>query len=396
MKPVNVTQLNRYIKTALEHDPLLTNISVVGEVSNLKYHSSGHVYFSMKDSTSTLRCFLPESKAAYMDFLLEEGMRITASGRIYLYEKGGYYSLNIRDIRPEGEGAMAAAFEKLKKKLDAEGLFDQKRKKSLPLFPKTVGICTSSTGAAVWDMIRTIKNKNNYADIVICPCAVQGEGAAADIAKAIKAMENRAVQPDVIIVGRGGGSMEDLWAFNEEVTARAMAACSIPVISAVGHETDFTIADFVADMRAATPTAAAEAAVPDIRDLEAEMAFMINDAEQRLKNRVGSAETAVRAFSPEGLVRMLKNKVLLLENRCDGYYRTAESLFSARIQREEARVEKLMAAAEAMNPDNILKRGYAAVTDEEGRLIKSVSQTGVGDRVKIRLSDGSINAEVTG
>ena len=395
MKPVNVTQLNRYIKTALEHDPLLTNISVVGEVSNLKYHSSGHIYFSLKDSTSTIRCFVPESRATYMDFLLEEGMKITASGYIYLYEKGGYYSLNIRDIRPDGEGAMAAAFEKLKKKLGGEGLFDPERKKPIPLFPRTVGICTSQTGAAVWDMIRTIKNKNNYCDIIICPCSVQGEGAAADIAKAIKAMENRPVPPDVLIVGRGGGSMEDLWAFNEEITARAIADCRIPVISAVGHETDFTIADFVADMRAATPTAAAEAAVPDIVGLETEMAFMIQEAENRIKNRLKSAESRVEVFSPEGLVRMLTNKVLLLENRCDSHIKTAEALLSARIQREEARVEKLMAGAEAMNPYHILGRGYAAVTDSEGRLVKSAAQTGKGDRLRIRLSDGTINAEVT-
>ena len=266
IKPVSVSQLNGYIKRILQTDPLLGNVSVVGEVSNLKYHGSGHVYFTLKDANSKISCFLPHDRAEALRYELSEGMEITASGYIYLYERGGSYSLNIRDIEVAGLGNLAIAFEKLKSKLEAEGLFDPAKKKAIPSFPEKIAVVTSETGAAVRDILKIIKNRNNYVDVLIYPVLVQGPAAAGEIAAAINHINEKWPDTDTIITGRGGGSMEELWAFNEEIVARAIYASAIPVISAVGHETDFTIADFVADRRAETPTAAAHMAVPDINE----------------------------------------------------------------------------------------------------------------------------------
>ena len=257
IKPVKVSQLNGYIKRILQTDPLLGNVSVIGEISNLKFHGSGHVYFSMKDEGSRLNCFLPADRAQNLRYELSEGMEITASGYIYLYERGGSYSLNIRDIEVAGLGNLSIAFEKLKAKLEAEGLFDKEHKKEIPFFPEKIAVVTSETGAAVRDILKIIKSRNNYVDVLIYPVLVQGPSAAGEIAHAIADINEKWPDIDTIITGRGGGAMEELWAFNEEIVARSIYASKIPVISAVGHETDFTIADFVADRRAETPTAAA-------------------------------------------------------------------------------------------------------------------------------------------
>ena len=264
VKPVKVSQLNGYIKRILQTDPILGNVSVVGEISNLKFHGSGHVYFSMKDEGSRLNCFLPSERAESLRYELSEGMEITASGYIYLYERGGSYSLNIRDIEVAGLGNLSIAFEKLKEKLGKEGLFDAEHKKEIPFFPEKIAVVTSESGAAIRDILKIIKNKNNYVDILIYPVLVQGPAAAGEIAEAICDINENCPDVDTIIVGRGGGAMEELWAFNEEIVARSIYNSNIPVISAVGHETDVTISDFVADRRAETPTAAANLAVPDL------------------------------------------------------------------------------------------------------------------------------------
>ena len=256
LKPIRVGQLNNYIGRVLKTDPILGNVSVIGEISNLKFHGSGHVYFSLKDEASKVNCFLAASNLERISCPMEEGMEIIASGYISVYERGGYYSLNIRDIEVNGEGQLAIQFEKLKAKLEKEGLFAAENKKLLPAFPSKIAVVTSETGAAVRDIIRTIKNKNDYVDILVYPVLVQGPAAAKDIADAITDINENYRDIDVIIKGRGGGSMEELWAFNEEMVARSIFASEIPVISAVGHETDFTISDFTADFRAATPTRA--------------------------------------------------------------------------------------------------------------------------------------------
>ena len=249
IKPIKVSQLNSYIKRVLQLDPLLSNVSVIGEVSNLKKHSSGHVYFTMKDEASKVNCFLPNDVLNNLNFELAEDMEITASGHIYLYERGGTYSLNVKDIKIEGLGNLGIAFENLKKKLAEEGLFDDKLKKQIPFFPRNIAVVTSETGAAINDIITIIKKRNNVVNILIYPVLVQGPNAAREISKAIDEINDKLSYFDLIITGRGGGSMEELWAFNEEVVARSIFNSKIPVISAVGHETAFTISDFVADKK---------------------------------------------------------------------------------------------------------------------------------------------------
>ena len=267
LKPVKVSQLNNYIKRILQSDPILGSVSVIGEISNLKFHNSGHVYFSLKDEKSRINCFLAADNVDAVEDMLVEGNEVTARGYIYLYERGGSYSLNVRTMESAGRGDLAAAFEKLKAKLEKEGIFDPAHKKVLPFFPQKVAVVTSPTGAAVRDIVKIITGRNDCVDIVIYPVLVQGPYAAEEIAHAIKDINENHSDVDIIITGRGGGSMEELWAFNEECVARSIYGSDIPVISAVGHETDFTISDFAADRRAETPTAAAQMAVPDTKEL---------------------------------------------------------------------------------------------------------------------------------
>lgn len=394
MKPIKVSQINKYIKTVLQSDPLLSKISVIGEVSNLKFHSSGHVFFSMKDSTSRINCFIAAGKVDYLQFCPEEGAEIVASGYIYLYEKGGSYSLNISDIRIEGEGNLAVAFEKLKKRLEKEGLFSPEFKKTIPPFPKTVGIVTSATGAAVWDMIRTIKNKNNCVDIILCPCLVQGDGAAADIEAAINAFNSMEEPPDVLIVGRGGGSAEELWAFNEERVAKSIFSSKIPVISAVGHETDFTIADFVADLRAATPTAAAEAAVPDIGEIRFELDRIKEEIRRSMERKIEYLSNLIDRYDPKHMAAEVKARIQADENRVDALMKDAVMLFKERLHREELRIEKLKSQLDTMNPERIMELGFGAISDCDEKLIKSVSRLKIGDSINIDMYDGRIKCVV--
>lgn len=366
MKPVSVSQLNAYIKRIVQADPLLGNISVVGEVSNLKYHETGHVYFSMKDESSKINCFLPSEVVAAMRCELANGMEITASGYISIYEKGGTYSLNIRDIEVSGQGSLGIAFEKLKEKLFKEGLFDVKYKKPLPKFPEKIVLVTSGSGAAVNDMIKVIKTKNNIVDIMIYPVLVQGEGAARDIAAAIKSINERFPETDIIITGRGGGSIEELWAFNEEIVARSIFESKIPIISAVGHEIDITIADFAADVRAATPTSAAQLAVPDINEL---------------KNYVGSLKRGL----DDAIERYIVNKRRLL----DVYNINAFiKIFENKIELCEAEIKSFKVKLDSLNPANIMSLGYGAVLDKNGVLKGSVSAFLPGDELSVVFSDG--------
>ena len=394
MKPIQVSQLNRYIKTVFQNEPLLSNIPVIGEITGIKYHNTGHVYFSLKDKGSVIRCFLPADRVRFLKYTLEDGMQIVAEGYVSVYEKGGYYSLNVRNVRIEGEGDLAAAFEALKKKLAGEGLFDEKYKKKLPAFPEKVGIITSQTGAAVRDIIRTIKNKNAVADILLCPCLVQGDGASRDIAEAIRAVNRMADPPDVLIVGRGGGSMEDLWAFNEEQVARSIFESAIPVISAVGHETDFTIADFAADARAATPTAAAEMAVPDTAELKLLLDRHWSDSERSLDRRIVNLEDAMDAASPRNLIRHLEYRIETAFSRIDRMMQDSIASFRDCVHREELKIEKIKSQVESMDPMRILSRGYGIVTDPSGAYIRSVKETGPGDRIRVRLTDGELDCRV--
>ena len=395
LKPIKVGQLNSYIGRVLKTDPILGNVSVVGEVSNLKFHSSGHVYFSLKDKSSKVNCFLAASNLERITCPLEEGMEIVASGYISVYERGGYYSLNIRDIEVNGEGQLAVQFEKLKAKLEKEGLFSAENKKPLPEFPSKVAVVTSETGAAVRDIIRTIKNKNDYVDILVYPVLVQGPAAAGDIAGAIRDLNDNYNDIDVIITGRGGGSMEELWAFNEEVVARSIFDSVIPVISAVGHETDFTISDFTADFRAATPTASAEMAVPDTRELREHLDSMKDSLAESLLQSVEIRRNRLAALDPNAFAKGISTRIAYEQMNADRIIESMGESLAARISSGRERIELLKALIDASDPKSILSRGYSVVTDEEGHIVSRAEELKVGQNVNIETGSGSAGAEIT-
>ncbi|MBO4725224.1 MAG: exodeoxyribonuclease VII large subunit [Firmicutes bacterium] len=371
MKPITVAQLNSYVKRILSGDPVLSNVSVEGEISGVKYHPTG-VYFTLKDASSKLSCYISPSTSRNLSVKLEDGLKAVAHGSVSVYERGGTYSLYIKDIEPAGIGALAEAFEKLKKKLEAEGLFDEAHKKPIPEFPKKVAVVTSPTGAAVQDIKKIITAKNDFVDILIYPVLVQGPGAPADIADAIRFINANMTDIDVMIVGRGGGSIEELWAFNEEIVARAIYDSDIPVISAVGHETDFTISDFVADRRAETPTAAANMAVPDTNELRMYLEDKKTKLLDNLKQNIASKEERVRLAGLDAMKREMLSKIAICELKCKGFRDTLEQL----------------------NPLSIMDRGYAALTDESGKLITSAKEVAAGGKVKARVRDGEISMTV--
>lgn len=372
MKPVSVTQLNAYIKRVVQTDPLLGNVSVIGEASNIKYHESGHVYFTMKDEGGKINCFLPADKVRSLRYELEGGMEVTASGYIYVYEKGGTYSLNVRDIEVTGQGDLSIAFEKLKAKLFAEGVFDARRKKPLPKFPRKIAIVTSGSGAAVEDMLKIITSRNDMVDVLVFPVLVQGKGAAQDISFAINEINKEFPDTDIIITGRGGGSIEELWAFNEEIVARSIYESEIPVISAVGHEIDVTISDFAADVRAETPTAAAQLAVPDT----AELKLYVNSLKKNLDD---AAE------------RCLESRARLLEVYNIGAF---TKNFENKIDLCMAAANALKVRLDSLNPANIMSLGYGAILDNGGILRGTASAFGPGDLLTVVFSDGSAECSV--
>ncbi|MDD6764512.1 MAG: exodeoxyribonuclease VII large subunit [Firmicutes bacterium] len=396
LKPVPVGQLNNYIGRVLKTDPILSNISVVGEISNLKYHSSGHVYFSLKDDSSRVNCFLSWGNLQNISCPLEEGMEVVAAGFISVYERGGYYSLNVRDIEVNGRGQLAAAFEKLKAKLGEEGLFREEHKKELPFFPLKIAVVTSETGAAVRDIIRTIKNKNKVVDILVYPVLVQGPAASGEISSAIDDINVNHKDVDVIITGRGGGSMEDLWAFNEEAVARSIYESEIPVISAVGHETDFTISDFIADRRAATPTAAAEMAVPDTGELEAELDRISLEMTSDLGLAIARRKERLEALNPTAFARNLKSRILYEQVNADRLIEVMGDAMNNRLVSARNRVEMLREFIESSNPKAILARGYSVVTDNSGKIIRSTDELSEGLGVNIETGNGTAEAVITG
>ncbi len=396
LKPVPVGQLNNYIGRVLKTDPILSNISVVGEISNLKYHSSGHVYFSLKDDSSRVNCFLSWGNLQNISCPLEEGMEVVAAGFISVYERGGYYSLNVRDIEVNGRGQLAAAFEKLKAKLGEEGLFREEHKKELPFFPLKIAVVTSETGAAVRDIIRTIKNKNKVVDILVYPVLVQGPAASGEISSAIDDINVNHKDVDVIITGRGGGSMEELWAFNEEAVARSIYESEIPVISAVGHETDFTISDFIADRRAATPTAAAEMAVPDTGELEAELDRISLEMTSDLGLAIARRKERLEALNPTAFARNLKSRILYEQVNADRLIEAMGDAMNNRLVSARNRVEMLREFIESSNPKAILARGYSVVTDNSGKIIRSTHELSEGLGVNIETGNGTAEAVITG
>lgn len=372
LKPITVTQLNHYISRVLTTDPLLGNLTVTGEISNLKYHSSGHLYFSISDENSKINCFFPAQYARGLHYELGDGLAVIIHGYLNVYKKGGTYTLFVRSIEIAGEGNLAMAFQMLKEKLDAEGLFDPAHKKTIPRFPRRIGIVTSNTGAAVRDIIRIIESRTSLTDMIVFPVLVQGSEAAADIAATIDMINRDFDDIDTLIVGRGGGSMEDLWAFNEEIVARAIYRSRIPVISAVGHEIDFTIADFVADRRAETPTAAAEMAVPDIRELM-----------QRAESWQNS------------LMADLKKKVSYADLRAEKMFAEMRHVLQGRVNAYRHELESCRLLLDENHPYRVLRKGYAVLEDAAGRNLASIGDLRDGQSYRLKLKDGSATFRVT-
>jgi exodeoxyribonuclease VII large subunit len=390
---LTITQINEYIRGKMDADGLLNAVAVKGEISNYKLYPSGHHYFTLKDENSALRCVMFKGNAARLRFRPENGMKIIAMGKISVFPRDGAYQLYATAMAMDGVGDLYAAFEQLKKKLAAEGLFDPAHKKPIPTFPGTIGIITSSAGAAVHDMLRILNKRYPLAQVRLLPVRVQGVEAPGEIAAAI-GYANHFKLADLLIVGRGGGSIEDLWAFNDERVAYAIFHSQIPVISAVGHEPDVTISDFVADLRAATPSNAAELAVPDrealTQNLDAMSAAMANALTRQIRSarqhlNVLSQSPALQ--SPDGYLQQRHKQLELLTNRLIA----AENQI---IARNNHRFIGLTSKLDAMSPLKVLTRGYSMVQDREGEVIRSVSQVEIGQRVDVKLSDGSFSATV--
>ena len=390
---LSITQLNEYIRGRMDADPLLNTVAVRGEISNYKQYPSGHHYFTLKDEASALRCVMFKGNALRLRFRPENGMKVIAVGKVSVYPRDGAYQLYCVSLTVDGVGDLYVAFEQLKKKLAAQGLFDPAHKKPLPRYPGRIGIITSSAGAAVHDMLRILNKRYPLSRVYLLPVRVQGAQAPGEIVSAIR-YANYYKLADLLIVGRGGGSIEDLWAFNDEQVALAIYHSQIPVISAVGHEPDVTISDYVADLRAATPSNAAELAVPD-RDalrqsLDAQVSTMAAALTRQLKasrQHLSALAASPALQSPTGYLEQRAQQVLLLKNR----------LISAQNQSIAVRKQKYIAAAaklDAMSPLKVLIRGYSMTQREDGTVVRSVSQVEPGERVRISLEDGTLRATV--
>ena len=384
----SITQINQYIASKLDNDPMLENVAVRGEISNYKLYPSGHHYFTLKDEGGALKCVMFKGNAFRLRFRPENGMQIIAVGKIGVFPRDGAYQLYCSSLTVDGVGDLHAAFEQLKKKLAAQGLFDPAHKKPIPRFPGVIGIVTSAAGAALHDMLRILKKRYPLSKVLLLPARVQGVEAPGEIAAAIR-YANAHRLADLLIVGRGGGSMEDLWAFNEEIVAHAIYESQIPVISAVGHEPDVTISDYVADLRAATPSNAAELAVPDQDALRQSLDTMsvvmatalnrhIKSADQRLKLLAASASLK----SPHAYLEQRRNTLMYLNQRLIG---AENRILDNRSRNFIAMTAKL----DAMSPLKVLSRGYAMTQKDGGEVVRSVSQLRVGDRLTVTLSDGS-------
>lgn len=388
-KVATVSQINGYVKKILDHNIILNNVWIKGEISNFKHHYSGHMYITLKDEGGVLKAVMFRSAAQTLSFEPSDGMKVLARGRISVYEAGGSYQLYIEEMIPDGVGELYIAYEQLKKQLGEEGLFDEIHKKPIPEFPKKIGVVTASTGAAVRDIINVITRRYPMAEIIIYPAQVQGVGAAQSIVNAIEYF-NATEGADTLIVGRGGGSIEDLWAFNEEITARAIFASKIPIISAVGHETDFTIADFAADMRAPTPSAAAEIAVPSAIELRNRASNCQNRISQNIAKRIESSRLLLKRFK----MRTPKERVEDLNLRLDSLVRQMANSLKMKTMAGRGILAADAAKLDALSPLQTLSRGYSIPTKHDGTVIRSVKEVKPGDEFTLRLKDGNTDCIV--
>lgn len=389
---LTVTQLNNYVKKLIEDDECLNAFFLSGEISNFKRHTSGHLYMSLKDGTGVVRAVMFAQSAARLRFKPEDGIKVIIRGRASVYTRDGSFQVYIDDMQPDGLGSLNLAFEQLKEKLRKEGLFDASKKKALPRFPNKIGVITSPTGAAIRDILSVLKRRYPVAEVVFCPTAVQGAGAAAEIAAAIE-LFNKKRAAQLLIVGRGGGSLEELWAFNEEALARAVALSDIPIISAVGHETDFTICDLVADFRAPTPSAAAESAVPDMVELK----ILLNSNKEYmfrlLKDRISRKREQLNS---QKRCRALQNPLVLTDEarqRTDRFYQNITFLIEARLSSEREKLKGSCGKLSALSPLEVLSRGYSIVFNKDA-IITDAKQLSDNSEISVRFNKGSARALV--
>ncbi|MBP3447873.1 MAG: exodeoxyribonuclease VII large subunit [Clostridia bacterium] len=391
MDVLTITELNLYIKGIIETDKLLSNVTVKGEISNFKHHSSGHMYLSLKDDGGVIRAVMFRYSAQKLRFRPENGMQVVVSGKVSVYERDGQYQIYIEEMMPDGVGALYVAYEQLKAQLEQEGLFSPQYKKPIPKYPETIGIVTSPTGAAIRDILNILKRRFPYTKVYLYPALVQGEGAAESIVKGLRFFDGRV---DTVITGRGGGSIEDLWAFNEEIVARQIFSMKTPVISAVGHETDFTIADFVADRRVPTPSAAAEIAVPSGQELGKFLKIVDGRLYSALVGKLESSQKELKLLLEK---EVLKNPLAVYDVKrmqIDSYSMQMENTYRKLIHSQRERFVRNVAKLDALSPLKILERGYSVASDSEGNPASSVSAFRVGDSVTVTMSDGALNCNI--
>ena len=390
--PISVTELNKYIKNKIDSDEVLNNVLVKGEISNYKHHYTGHLYFTLKDENSLIKCIMFKNSAVRLKFEPRDGMKVMAFGTVSVFERDGVYQIYVKAMQEDGMGSLYKAYEELKAKLEKEGLFDVNHKKQIPTFPKCIGVLTSNTGAVIKDIINVSTRRNPNVYIKLLPVPVQGEGAAEKIADAIKLMNDKQLA-DVIIIARGGGSLEDLWPFNEEIVARAIYDSKLPVISAVGHETDFTIADFVADLRAPTPSAAAELAVPNISDLVLKLDSYSNRFKLALKKKVELMrlryEKCMNSRVFKEPTQKINEKYMIIDLKIKSIQNSMMSIYKDKKTNMIKQISKL----DALSPLKTLTRGYSII-QKNGKVIKSVSDVKKDDEVDLRLTDGIAKAKI--
>lgn len=391
--PITVTDLNKYIKGRIDNDEMLNNVLVKGEISNFKNHYTGHMYFTLKDENSLIKCVMFKTYTTHLSFMPKDGMKVIVLGGVSVFERDGVYQIYAKAMKEDGLGNLYVAYEELKNKLSNEGLFDEKYKKSIPFMPKTIGVLTSNTGAVIRDIINVSTRRNPNVNIRLYPVPVQGSGAGEKIAEGIEFM-NKNKLADVLIIGRGGGSIEDLWPFNEEVVARAIFNSKIPIISAVGHETDFTIADFVADLRAPTPSAAAELAVANIDDVRENLRAYNNRYKVSLKKKIElmkmSYEKCMTRQAFKNPTQKINEQYMLIDMKV----KSLQNSILLKIKEDKTKFVKEVAKLDALSPLKTLTRGYSIISKQDGRIAKEVRDLSQGEKVSIRLSDGKVDAQV--
>ena len=392
-KVFSVSDINGYVKNMLEDDYVLRNVYIKGEISNFTHHSSGHMYFTLKDKEGAVSAVMFRASASTLTFEPKEGMMVIVRASVSMYVKTGQYQIYVSEMEVSGRGTLHEAFEQLKNKLDKEGLFDEQFKKPIPYFPRTIGVITSGTGAAIRDILNITKRRNPGAKIYVYPVLVQGEGAAGDISSAIEAMNEHGLC-DVLIVGRGGGAIEDLWAFNEEIVARAIFNSAIPIISAVGHETDFTIADFVASLRAPTPSAAAELATPDVAELQRRINQYTLRMEKDIYKLLEYKAHILRMYTSRPVLAQAGEYFARAGQELDVLHSRLQEIITMTLKNKQSLLGEKVTKLDTLSPLNTLDRGYALVTDNEDKVITSVNSVEKDQTLSVRLKDGQLKVSV--